>query len=303
MDPHNSAALASPEALEYWKSPDMYIGGAEHAVLHLLYSRFWHKVLYDEGIVKTKEPFAKLFHQGMLLGEDGQKMSKSRGNVISPSVVIDRYGADTLRLYLMFLGPLEAMKPWSSKGIEGVYRFLKKVWRESIGRDGSLNSKIQDGIEDRKETEKLLNETIKKVTEDTENIRLNTAISSMMIFANHMQSSESISLSAAKRFLQLLAPYAPHIAEELWNRMGETESITLAPWPTVDESKLVSDEVKIIFQVNGKMRGQTMVSQSATQEDILEIARQEPRVQAQIDGKTIRKIIFVPGKILNIVAN
>ena len=281
----------------------MYIGGAEHAVLHLLYSRFWHKVLYDEGIVKTKEPFAKLFHQGMLLGEDGQKMSKSRGNVISPSVVIDRYGADTLRLYLMFLGPLEAMKPWSSKGIEGVYRFLKKVWRESIGRDGSLNSKIQDGIEDRKETEKLLNETIKKVTEDTENIRLNTAISSMMIFANHMQSSESISLSAAKRFLQLLAPYAPHIAEELWNRMGETESITLAPWPTVDESKLVSDEVKIIFQVNGKMRGQTMVSQSATQEDILEIARQEPRVQAQIDGKTIRKIIFVPGKILNIVAN
>ena len=303
MDPNNSDALASPEALEYWKSPDMYIGGAEHAVLHLLYSRFWHKVLYDEGIVKTKEPFTKLFHQGMLLGEDGQKMSKSRGNVISPSVVIDRYGADTLRLYLMFLGPLEAMKPWSSKGIEGVYRFLKKVWRESIGRDGSLNSKIQDGIEDSKETGKLLNETIKKVTEDTENIRLNTAISSMMIFANHMQSSESVSLSAAKRFIQLLAPYAPHIAEELWSRMGETESITMAPWPSVDESKLVSDEVKIIFQVNGKMRGQTMVPHSATQDDVLEIARQEPRVQAQIDGKTIRKVIFVPGKILNIVAN
>jgi leucyl-tRNA synthetase len=303
MDPSNSEALASPEALEYWKSPDMYIGGAEHAVLHLLYSRFWHKVLYDEGIVKTKEPFPKLFHQGMLLGEDGQKMSKSRGNVISPSVVIDRYGADTLRLYLMFLGPLEAMKPWSSKGIEGVYRFLKKVWRESIDRDGRLNSKIQDGLEDSQDTEKLINETIKKVTEDTENIRLNTAISSMMIFTNHMQNSESISLSAIKRFIQLLAPYAPHIAEELWSRMGETESITLAAWPTVDESKLVSDEVKIIFQVNGKMRGQTMVSQSATQDDVLEIACQEPRVQAQIEGKAIRKVIFVPGKILNIVAN
>ena len=166
-----------------------------------------------------------------------------------------------------------------------------------------MNSKIQDGIEDSKETEKLLNETIKKVTEDTENIRLNTAISTMMIFANHMQNSESVSLSAAKRFIQLLAPYAPHIAEELWSRMGETESITMAPWPSVDESKLVSDEVKIIFQVNGKMRGQTMVPQSATQDDVLEIARQEPRVQAQIDGKTIRKVIFVPGKILNIVAN
>lgn len=303
MDPSNADALASPEALDYWKAPDMYIGGAEHAVLHLLYARFWHKVLYDEGIVPTKEPFTKLFHQGMLLGEDGQKMSKSRGNVISPSVIIDKYGADTLRLYLMFLGPLEAMKPWSSKGIEGVYRFLKKVWRELVGRDGDINLKVQDGIEDSKEIEKALNETIKKVTEDTENIRLNTAISSMMIFANHLQSSEAISLSAAKRFVQLLAPYAPHIAEELWKRFGETESITIAPWPVVDESKLLSDEVRIIFQVNGKMRGQTMVSKSASQDDVLEMARQEPRVQAQIDGKTIRKVIFVPGKILNIVAN
>ncbi len=303
MDPHNDEVFASKEALEYWLTPDIYIGGAEHAVLHLLYARFWHKVLYDEGLVPTKEPFIRVFHQGMLLGEDNQKMSKSRGNVINPSVIIEKYGADSLRLYLMFLGPLEAMKPWSSKGIEGVFRFLKKIWRGIVGADGELNSKIKEGFEDDAETEKLLNETIRKVTEDTENIRPNTAISAMMIFANHLQSVDSISLSAAKRFIQLLAPYAPHISEELWKRMGGTDTISIAPWPSVDESKLVSDEVRIVFQVNGKMRGQAMVPQSATREDVLEIAQQEPRVQAQTEGKTIRKVIFVPGKILNIVAN
>lgn len=303
MDPRNEDAFASKESLDYWRTPDMYIGGAEHAVLHLLYARFWHKVLFDEGLVPTKEPFSRVFHQGMLLGEDNQKMSKSRGNVINPSVIIEKYGADSLRLYLMFLGPLEAMKPWSSKGIEGVFRFLKKIWREIVGQDGALNSKIKEEHKDSAETDKLLNETIKKVTEDTENIRMNTAISSMMIFANHLQSVEAISLSAAKRFVQLLAPYAPHISEELWKRMGEFGTITTASWPEVDESKLVTAEAKIVFQVNGKMRGQAMVPKSATQEEVLELAKQEPRVQAQIEEKTIRKVIFVPGKILNIVAN
>jgi len=303
MDPKNGEALASKEALEYWKTPDMYIGGSEHAVLHLLYSRFWHKVLFDEGIVPTKEPFARLFHQGMLLGEDGKKISKSAGNGVDPVEVVTQYGADTLRLYLMFLGPLEARKPWNSKGIGGINRFLNKAWREIVGRDGGVNPKISDDYKESAETEVLLNQTIKKVSEDLDKLSFNTAISQLMILINHLHASEGFRTSTAKAFIQLLAPMAPHICEELWSRLGESQSVVLGPWPEVDASKLVSDEVKIIFQVNGKLRGEAMVSKSSTEEDVLALAKKEPRVIAQIEGKTIRKVIFVPGKILNIVAN
>jgi len=303
MDPKNSEAFASQDALEYWNAPDMYVGGAEHAVLHLLYSRFWHKVLFDEGKVPTKEPFTKLFHQGMLLGEDGKKISKSAGNGVDPVTVVNEYGADTLRMYLMFLGPLEARKPWNSKGIGGINRFLNKLWREIIGKDGSLNPKIQDDFEESAATLTLLHQTIDKVGKDLEALSFNTAISQLMILINHLQANDAISVATAKTFVQLVAPMAPHIAEELWSRLGESQSVGYGPWPEVDKSKLESDEQKIVFQVMGKFRGQAMVSKSATQEEVLELAKQEPRVQAQLEGKTIRKVIFVPGKILNIVAN
>ena len=302
IDPQNPNAFADRAKQDYWRVPDLYMGGAEHAVGHLLYSRFWQKVLFDEGLVPDSEPYGKLFHQGIILGEDGQKMSKSRGNVINPNVIIDEYGADTLRLYLMFLGPIEAMKPWSSQGIEGVHRFLKKVWREIAGEDG-LNPKVQDGHADSKETAKALNETIKKVTADIENLRFNTAISTMMIFSNHLQGLEAISKDAATAFVQLLAPFAPHIGEELFHRLGGSGSVTAAGWPQVDESALIEDEVKVVYQVNGKMRGQAMVAKAATQDEVLALAQQDEKVAAQLDGKTIRKVIYVPGKILNIVAN
>lgn len=303
MDPKNSEQLASKEALEYWKTPDMYIGGSEHAVLHLLYARFWHKVLFDEGLVPTNEPFSKLFHQGMLLGEDGKKISKSAGNGVDPVEVVNQYGADTLRLYLMFLGPLEARKPWNSKGIGGVSRFLNKSWREIVGRDGRLNPKVKDDYQESEETEILLNQTIQKVSQDLDKLSFNTAISQLMILINHLHASEAFHISTAKKFVQLLAPLAPHISEELWNRLGESRSVGLGPWPDVDTSKLVSDDVKIVFQVNGKFRGQSMVPKTSNEEDVLALAKEEPRVIAQIEGKTIRKVIFVPGKILNIVAN
>ncbi|MCL4160352.1 UNVERIFIED_CONTAM: hypothetical protein GTU68_003390, partial [Idotea baltica] len=212
MDPKNAEAFASKEALEYWKTPDMYVGGAEHAVLHLLYSRFWHKVLYDEGLVPTKEPFRKLFHQGMLLGEDGKKISKSAGNGVDPVSVVDEYGADTLRMYLMFLGPLEARKPWNSKGIGGINRFLNKVWREVVGRHGELNPKFKDGFQDSPETLTLLNQTIQKVSNDLEELSFNTAISQLMILINHLQTCETTSVSTIKSFVQLLAPFAPHVS-------------------------------------------------------------------------------------------
>ena len=304
IDPHNAAAFGDRAKLDYWKGPDLYVGGAEHAVGHLLYSRFWQKVLFDEGLVPTSEPFNKLFHQGIILGEDGQKMSKSRGNVINPNVIIDQYGADTLRLYLMFLGPLEAMKPWSSKGIEGVHRFLKRVWRELVGPDGNLAPKIKDEpAADSKDTLRAINECVKKVTEDMEALRFNTAISAMMIFANHLQATEAISRATARSFVQVLAPFAPHIGEELWAVLGCPPSVTTAPWPQVDPTKLVTDEAVVAFQVNGKLRSQATLSKTATQDEVLAIATADEKVAAHTAGKTIRKVIYVPAKILNIVAN
>ena len=303
LDPDNAEEFASQESLSYWKAPDLYIGGQEHAVLHLLYSRFWHKVLYDESLVPTKEPFTKLFHQGMLLGEDGKKISKSAGNGVDPVEVVNEYGVDTLRLHLMFLGPLEARKPWNSKGIGGINRFLGKVWREIVGKDGNLNPKICDEANESEETLSLLNQSIQKVTQDLDRLNFNTAISQLMILVNHLQTCETVSQSTAKCFVKLLAPLAPHICEELWERLGETPSVCYAPWPEVDASKLERSDVKIVFQVNGKFRGQASVSKTATEEEVLALAKEEPRVVAQIEGKTIRKVIFVPGKIINLVAN
>ncbi len=301
VDPTNDTAFASPEALRYWGTPDLYVGGAEHAVLHLLYARFWHKVLFDLGVVPTNEPFSKLFHQGIILGEDGEKMSKSRGNVVNPDTIIQSHGTDTLRLYLMFLGPLEAMKPWNPRGIEGVHRFLQKVWREFIGPDGALNAKLASAEPEPAELTKTLHETIKKVGADIESLRFNTAISQMMVFANALQKSPSVSHDTASAFVRVLAPFAPHIAEELWQRLGGNPSVQSAPWPAYDAAKLATQDVKLVFQVNGKFRGDQLVPVGITQEAALEAARANPRVLPHLQGKTVKRVIFVPNKILNIV--
>ena len=301
LDPKNDQALASKEAQAYWGVPDLYVGGAEHAVLHLLYARFWHKVLFDIGAVPTNEPFTKLFHQGIILGEDGEKMSKSRGNVANPDDIIKSYGTDTLRLYLMFLGPLEAMKPWNPRGIEGVHRFLQKIWRECVTEEGGVNPKISDTATDSPELEKLLHETIKKVGEDIENLRYNTSVSQMMIFVNALQKAPQVNRRTVLAFLQVLAPLAPHITEELWERLGQKASIMQAPWPQFDPAKLASDQVKIVFQINGKHRGDQLVPVGLTEAEAVKIAQESPKVAPHLAGKTIKRVIFVPGKILNIV--
>jgi leucyl-tRNA synthetase len=301
LDPRNKQAIASPPALKYWGAPDLYVGGAEHAVLHLLYARFWHKVLFDLGVVPQSEPFTKLFHQGIILGEDGEKMSKSRGNVVNPDTIIASHGTDSLRLYLMFLGPLEAMKPWNPRGIEGVLRFLQKVWRECLDEEGRPNAKISDDAAEPPELTKLLHETIKKVGEDIEGLRFNTAISQMMILTNAVQKAPAVRKTTLLSLLQLLAPFAPHIAEELWSRLGGTGSVMQAPWPQFDPSRLASTEAKLVFQVNGKHRGDQLVPLNLTQDQAVEIARVHPKVVPHLQGKTLKRVIYVPGKIVNLV--
>ncbi len=306
MDPTNATAIASPEAMRYWGPVDLYVGGAEHAVLHLFYARFWHKVLFDLGVVPETEPFTKLFHQGIILGEDGEKMSKSRGNVVSPDAIIASHGTDTLRLYLMFLGPLEAMKPWSMQQIEGVHRFLQKVWRECIGPDGAPNPRISANASESAELIKLRHETIKKVGDDIDGMRFNTAISQMMIFANALQKEPAINRATMLTFLQLLAPFAPHLADELWSRLGASAggtSILEAAWPSFDPSKLTSNEVKLVFQVNGKHRGDQLVPIGLSQDEAVRIATNHLRVGPHLSGKTLKRVIFVPGKILNLVTD
>jgi leucyl-tRNA synthetase len=302
-DPSNAVAIASPEALRYWRGPDIYVGGAEHAVLHLLYSRFWHTVLVDAGTVPENEPFRRLFHQGIILGEDGEKMSKSRGNVVNPEAIIASHGADTLRLYLMFLGPLEAMKPWNPRGIEGVHRFLQKVWRECVGPDGAPNPKLGEASAEPPELTRLLHATIKKVGEDIEALRFNTAISQMMIFANALQKASAARLATARAFLQLLAPFAPHIAEELWARLGGggNSPIHREPWPPFDPARLETGTAKLVFQVNGKHRGDAVVPAGLSESEAVEQARTHAKVAPHLEGKTIKKIVYVPGRILNLV--
>ena len=296
VDPKNTESLIDPKKEKYWGTPDLYIGGAEHAVLHLLYARFWHHILYDIGAVSDPEPFKKLFHQGIILGEDGEKMSKSRGNVVNPETIIESYGADALRLYLMFLGPLEAMKPWNTKGIEGIARFLRRVW--SLATD---ESRMTADTEDARKL-RVLHQTIKKVTEDYAGLAFNTAISQMMICVKELSQGESVAKHSVEALVKLVAPLAPHIGEELWQILGHTGSIVEAGWPEHDERQLVVDSVKIIFQVNGKYRGDAQMPADVSKDAALSAAKSNERVQSFIEGKEIKKEIYVPGKIVNIVA-
>lgn len=301
IDPHNTEQIADPEKLKFWLPIDMYIGGAEHAVLHLLYARFWHKFLYDIGVVHTKEPFQRLFNQGMILGNNNEKMSKSKGNVVNPDDVVNKYGADTLRLYEMFMGPLDASIAWSEKGLEGSRKFLDRVWRLMIDEEGKLRDRITT-FNDGKLT-KVYHQTVKKVTEDYEVMHFNTAISQLMVFVNEANKQEALPIEYMNGFVQLLAPVAPHIGEELWSRLGNEGSITYVPWPEYDEHHLVEDTLEIVIQINGKVRERMIVARDTSQKELEELALANETIQAQIEGKTIRKIIAVPNKLVNIVAN
>jgi leucyl-tRNA synthetase len=302
IDPHNDKELCSKEKQRKWLPVDLYIGGAEHAVLHLLYARFWHKVLYDLGVVETKEPFYKLVNQGMILGTNGEKMSKSRGNVINPDDIVNQYGADTLRMYEMFMGPLEATKPWNTQGVEGIHRFLSRIWRLYVTEDGGLNPKIRDEEGD-DAFRRVWHKTVKKVTEDIENLRFNTAISQLMIFVNEAYKAETLPRKAMENFVQLLSPFVPHIAEELWERLGHGDTITYVPWPEYDPALTVDAEVEIVLQVNGKIVDRILIASDTGEEAMRELALANEKVKAQTAGKTVRRIIAVPGKLVNVVAN
>ncbi|WP_141336046.1 leucine--tRNA ligase [Paenibacillus sp. tmac-D7] len=302
IDPKNDKEICSPELQKKWLPVDLYIGGAEHAVLHLLYARFWHKVLYDIGVVDTKEPFHKLVNQGMILGENNEKMSKSRGNVINPDEIVNEYGADTLRMYEMFMGPLEATKPWNVNGVEGTYRFLNRVWRLFVGEDGALSSKIDANEELGSEAfKRTWHRTIKKVTEDFEALRFNTAISQLMIFVNEAYKTDRLPKSAMEHFVQMLSPLAPHIAEELWEKLGHSDSVTYVAWPTYEEAWTVDNEVEIVVQVNGKIADRATIAADADEATMQELAFGLDKVKEATSGKTVRKVIVVKGKLVNIV--
>lgn len=300
MDPHDDKFLVDPKKVAYWQNVDLYIGGAEHAVLHLLYARFWHKFLYDLGVVPTKEPFQKLVNQGMILGQNHEKMSKSKGNVVNPDQIEEEYGADSLRVYEMFMGPLEQSISWSDKGLAGARRWLDRVWRLYIDKDsGELSSNISDLPNP--ELEYIYNKTIKKVTEDYENLRFNIAISSMMVFVNEVQKSDHFNRKMALNFIKLLNPIAPHITEELNQKLGNNETLAFANWPTYDKSKIIENKFTIAVQVNGKLRGTIEISAKVDQDTIKEKAMKLPNVQKFINNRQIVKIIVVPNKIVNIV--
>ena len=299
IDPHNNEKLADEELLKRWLPVDIYIGGAEHAVLHLLYARFWHKFLYDIGVVPTKEPFQKLFNQGMILGEGNEKMSKSKGNVVNPDDIVKSHGADTLRLYEMFMGPLDASVAWSTKGLDGARRFLDRVWRLFVSDEGTLSDKIQES--DDTNLEKVYHQTVKKVTEDFEHLHFNTAISQLMVFINECYKADVVSKEYAEGFVKLLYPIAPHIGEELWSILGHTDTITYESWPTYDESKLVDNEVEVVVQVNGKVRAKIKVAKDIDKVQLEEVAKTDEKVQEHINGKDIVKVIAIPGKLVNIV--
>ncbi len=301
IDPKNDEMLVDPEKVKRWLPVDIYIGGVEHAVLHLLYARFWHKFLYDIGVVPTKEPFQKLFNQGMILGDNNEKMSKSKGNVVNPDDIIASHGADTLRLYEMFMGPLDASIAWSTNGLDGSRRFLERVWRLIVNEEtGELNEKVQES----KGSDSLVrtyHQTVKKVTEDYTEIRFNTGISQLMVFVNEANKQDVLPKELAEGFVKLLAPIAPHISEELWQKLGHDETITYAEWPTFDESMLVENEVEVVVQINGKVKAKLVVAKDASKDEMEAAARADDKVLAAIEGKAIRKIIAVPGKLVNIV--
>lgn len=300
IDPENDNKLADYDKLKQWLPVDIYIGGAEHAVLHLLYVRFWHKFLYDIGVVPTKEPFQKLFNQGMILGENNEKMSKSKGNVVNPDHVVEKYGADTLRLYEMFMGPLEASIAWSDNGLEGSRKFLDRVWRLFIDEEGRLRDRItmhNDG-----KLTKVYHQTVKKVTEDYENLQFNTAISQMMVFVNEAYKQDALPYEYMKGFVQLLAPVTPHLGEELWEKLGGKEGISYVSWPTYEEDLLVDNTVEVVFQINGKVRAKQDVPRDADKAELEKIALSHELIKEQLAGKTVRKVIVVPNKLVNIVA-
>ncbi|MSR24507.1 MAG: leucine--tRNA ligase [Nitrospiraceae bacterium] len=300
IDPKNSRRLVDSSKERYWMPVDLYIGGSEHAVLHLLYARFWHKVLYDIGVVSTPEPFKKLVHQGIVLGEDNQKMSKSRGNVVNPDEMIERFGADAVRLYEMFMGPLEAVKPWSTRGVEGVTRFLDRVWRLIVNDDGSVSRAVVDA-DPSADQRRLLHQTIKKVTEDLEALRFNTAISQMMVFTNEMTKLDRRPRALIEPFVLLLAPFSPHLCEDLWEKLGRRPSIAREPWPAFDPALVVSDRCEIPIQVNGKLRSKIEVPADWTEEQIVALATQDTKLAEWLQGKPPRKVIYVPKKLVNFV--
>ncbi len=299
IDPKNDQAIADPELIKQWLPVDIYIGGAEHAVLHLLYARFWHKVLYDIGVVHTKEPFQKLFNQGMILGENNEKMSKSKGNVVNPDDIVASHGADTLRLYEMFMGPLDASIAWSENGLDGARRFLDRIWRLFMNEDGTVSNKIVDSNDGT--LEKVYHQTVKKVTEDYEGIRFNTAISQMMVFINEAYKAKSVPMEYAKGFVQILAPVAPHLSEELWEKFGANETISYVQWPIYDESKLVENEIEMVIQVNGKVRTKIVVSKDLSKDELEKAVMADEKVKEILEGKEMKKLIAIPGKLVNMV--
>ncbi|MBP1581099.1 MAG: class I tRNA ligase family protein, partial [Oscillospiraceae bacterium] len=293
MDPNNSEALASPEALEYWGQVVWYNGGMEHTSLHLLYSRFWHKFLYDLGLVKNKEPYAKRTSHGMILGENGEKMSKSRGNVVNPDDIIKEYGADTMRLYEMFIGDFEKSAPWSTSSIKGCKRFLDRLW--------ALNDMVVEGDAYSKELETPFHKTIKKVSEDIETMKFNTAIATLMSLLNDIYEVKSINKAEMATLLTLVQPFAPHIAEEMWEQNGLCGMANEAKWPEYDEAKCIDSTVEIVVQLNGKIKSRIVVPTAASKDELLAAAKADAVVKAEMEGKNIVKEIVVPGKLVNIV--
>jgi leucyl-tRNA synthetase len=316
-DPQNDERFVGEEAERYWMGGDkpggvdLYVGGTEHAVLHLLYARFWHKVLFDLGYLSKSEPFQRLVNQGIILGEDGQKMSKSRGNIVNPDDVIDQYGADAFRCYEMFMGPLEQMKPWSMRGVEGVARFLARVWRllmtENQAGEWELSAKLKE-VDPDKAQQKITHATIKKVTEDIDSLSFNTAISQMMIFVNAFTNAEVIPLRAMRTFLVLLNPFAPHLSSELWEKLSakfrdRQGDITEQSWPDYDEQLLVENEIEIVVQVNGKVRDRMKMSILATEDEMKAAALANPKIRKFVAEKTIRKVVAIPKKLVSIAAS
>jgi leucyl-tRNA synthetase len=301
LDANNSRQGWDCEKEKYWMPVDLYIGGAEHAVLHLLYARFWHKLLYDLGYVSTKEPFQKLVNQGMILGEDGQKMSKSRGNVVNPDKVVSDFGADSMRLYEMFLGPLEAIKPWSMQGVQGVYRFLQKTWRMIVDEDTGEPAEAIKQTQPDEQTLRLLNQTIKKVGDDIETFSFNTAISAMMIFVNHVIKQDDRPKSVVEKFILILAPFAPHIAEELWQRLGHKDSLAYVPWPEYDKELIKEKEIELAVQVNGRIKERIILAADADEEQIKQKALASEKVVAAMASKKAKKIIIIKSRLVNIV--
>jgi len=300
LDPSSGDQLVSPERERYWMPVDLYIGGAEHAVLHLLYARFWHKGLFDIGVVSTPEPFIKLVHQGTVLGEDGSKMAKSAGNIVNPDQMFDRFGADAVRLYEMFMGPFEAIKPWSTRGVEGVTRFLDRVWRLVVEEDGSLSRALDPGPP-AEAPQRLLHQTIRKVTEDIEGLHFNTAISQLMVYVNELTPLERRCRALIEPLVLLLAPFAPHLAEELWQRLGHGESLAYEPWPGWDPVRVLAETVTVAVQINGRLRATLELPRDSAQAEAERAALADERVIRHLNGAEIRKVIFVPNKLLSLV--